>query len=178
MKCYAVGTRFGKTPFQWVIPGSDVTRFFAQRALETRKKEIISFCDELEDNETHRIQKDGYFVHIKKIGNDVCAIIVDKELSDKEMLYLSFHLLKANVEMSEIAENPDKYTEDPKIATIKRDLAETLQIMLENLEKTKLRGEKLEHLVATTQDLEASSFRFKKSAEDLNSCWPRFCTLI
>jgi len=57
-----------------------------------------------------------------------------------------------------------------KVALIERDLAETKLILLDNLEKVLARGEKLEDLVARSDQLSASSKLFLSRTRRLNRC--------
>jgi len=68
-------------------------------------------------------------------------------------------------------QNPD--SADP-LLKIDKDLKETKEIMLQNVEKILERGEKIEDLVQKTSDLSDSSKLFVKQAEKLNRC----CVII
>ncbi|PRP83627.1 hypothetical protein PROFUN_08353 [Planoprotostelium fungivorum] len=60
------------------------------------------------------------------------------------------------------------------IAKIHNDLNDTRQIMVENIEKVIARGEKLDDLLAKTDDLSESSKVFVTRAKKMNSC----CTIL
>ncbi|WED43348.1 hypothetical protein [Legionella cardiaca] len=179
MKCYALGIRLDDTAtsFQWLIPGSNITSFFAQKIVDKHKKEIIAFCDQLQPNETQGRQKEGYYFYIKRISSEYCVVVTDTQLDEKQMNYLSWYLLRAGIPMNIIAQDIEKYTKDYKVEDLKRELNETHKIMLDNLDKIILRGEKIETLVAKSEGLATTSFQFKKKSEELNSCWPT-CVLI
>ncbi|KTC78172.1 synaptobrevin family protein [Legionella brunensis] len=177
MKCFALGTRFGDAPFQWLTPGSNMTSFFAQKALTKHKQEIVAFCETLGTNETQGMQKDGYYFFIKRVGSDYCVVVTDTMLNEKQMNYLGWYLLRQSVSMSTVAADLEKHTKDFKVESIKQELAETQKIMLSNLDKVIERGERIEEVLAKSENLATSSFHFKQKAEELNSCWPS-CVLI
>lgn len=62
---------------------------------------------------------------------------------------------------------------DP-VMKIDKDLRETKEIMMVNIEKILERGEKIEDLVDRTNELSTSSKLFVKQAEKLNRC----CVII
>lgn len=197
MDCYAIGIRFGKKPFEWFIPGNNMTSFFANKALEKRKGEIIAFCEEMELNETRSIKKDGYYFYISRVASnntvdednqepnsipprlasDYTVVVVNQELNPKQTRWLNYHLLRKKIPMPEIAQKFDKYMQDSKVEDIKDGIEETRHVLLQNLDKLLDRGEKIENLVTKTNDLQTNAFSFKTEAEKLNSCWPS-CTII
>jgi len=60
------------------------------------------------------------------------------------------------------------------ISKIEKDLAETKEVLIQNVEKLLVRGEKLEELMEKSQDLSFQSKAFAKQAKSLNSC----CTIL
>jgi len=67
-----------------------------------------------------------------------------------------------------------KPLENDKILQIKRDLEETKLELKKDIELLLARGERLEDLIARSEDLSWSSRKFLKQSEELNRC----CTLI
>lgn len=65
-------------------------------------------------------------------------------------------------------------TQISKILKVKKELTETKKVLLESIDKVLERGEKIEDLIAKTEQLETSSRTFKIKATKLNSC----CTIL
>jgi len=57
---------------------------------------------------------------------------------------------------------------------IEKDLNETREVLIQNVEKLLVRGERLEELMEKSQDLSFQSKAFAKQAKSLNSC----CTIL
>eukprot|EP01117_Protostelium_nocturnum_P013932 TRINITY_DN524_c0_g1_i1.p1 TRINITY_DN524_c0_g1~~TRINITY_DN524_c0_g1_i1.p1 ORF type:complete len:215 (+),score=60.57 TRINITY_DN524_c0_g1_i1:56-700(+) len=74
-----------------------------------------------------------------------------------------------------IAKYQDPKEADP-IAKINKDLEDTKEIMIQNIEKLLKRGEDLDALLSKTTHLSESSKIFLKKTEKLNSC--RWCTIL
>jgi synaptobrevin family protein YKT6 len=64
--------------------------------------------------------------------------------------------------------------EADSITKIEKDLAETREVLIQNVEKLLVRGERLEELMEKSQDLSFQSKAFAKQAKSLNSC----CTIL
>lgn len=60
------------------------------------------------------------------------------------------------------------------IMRIERDIEETKNILLTNLDNLLIRGEKLQNLMESTKDLSYQSKHFQKQAKEMNKC----CTII
>jgi len=56
---------------------------------------------------------------------------------------------------------------DPKIAKIRQQLGEVKDVMMENIDRVLLRGEKIELLVDKTESLEQHAFKFQRNARTL-----------
>jgi len=56
------------------------------------------------------------------------------------------------------------------ISKIQKDLDETRDVMVQNIDKLLQRGEKIDDLLSKTEDLSASSKVFMKKSQSLNSC--------
>lgn len=179
MKCYALATRFGVTPLNWVVPGKryDPHRFFAENAISKWQQQMSVLCDNINSGEEHFLQKDNYYFFIKKVGEDCCIVASDCELSEKQMNFLSYYLLKLKLDLNTVASDIEKYTQDQKIEDLKTGLAETEKMMLGNLDLLIERGGKIEELLDKTEALSMNSVRFKQKAEKINSCWPS-CSLF
>ncbi|CEK09593.1 hypothetical protein [Legionella hackeliae] len=183
MRCYALGTCSGDGPFEWFISlsnsffGSSFFEKQIKQAIEKHQAEITNYCADLNPNETYWMEKDGIYIYVRRVVDDYCGVIVDSKLDQKQITWLSLYLLKFKLEKKTIAANIEEFTQDYKVRKVQKEVDETMQIMLKNIEKMEKRGEALQTLVTKTQDLETSSFQFKKKAADLNSCWPS-CTLI
>ncbi|KTD40783.1 R-SNARE family protein [Legionella parisiensis] len=183
MRCYALGTSFGDASFDWLISLSNSFlggSFFEKQikqTVEKYKEDINLYCSELKPNEVNWTKKGNIYIYAKRLVNDYCVVITDSPLTETQMYWLSFYLLKLQVDKDKIAPNIEKFTEDYKVVQVKKELEDVKQIMLENVEKVTLRGEKIDDLLEKTEQLEASSFQFKKNAEKLNSCWPS-CVLL
>lgn len=61
-------------------------------------------------------------------------------------------------------------TQVDNISKIQKDLDETREVMVQNIEKVIARGEKLDDLLDKTNDLSESSKVFAKRAKNMNSC--------
>ncbi|ASQ47094.1 R-SNARE family protein [Legionella clemsonensis] len=183
MKCYALGTRFGDTSFDWLISvnssffGSGFFERQIKQSIEKHKDEIASYCSMMNPNETFGTKKEGFYLYITRLVHDYCVIVVDSELSEQQMRWLCFYLLKKKIEKNTVAANIEEFTQDYKITQIKSELHETTEIMKQNIEKLHLREEGLKKLVEKTEELETLTFHFNKKAKALNSCWPS-CVLI
>jgi len=64
-------------------------------------------------------------------------------------------------------QNPE---EVDKLLKIKRDLDDTKEILIKSMDQLLIRGEKLDELIALSNDLSFQSKAFAKRTEDLNSC--------
>jgi synaptobrevin homolog YKT6 len=61
-------------------------------------------------------------------------------------------------------------TQVDNITKIQKDLDETREVMVQNIEKVIARGEKLDDLLDKTNDLSESSKVFVKRSKAMNSC--------
>lgn len=183
MKCYALAVKFEESApgsFNWFVPseGYSPVSFFASQVIKRRKTEILDFCQRIEtDGEIIFTKKDGIYLYAKKLKENYCLFALEKEASEKEINYLTYHLIVKRIDIAEVAQHIEKYSTDYRVISIKKDLHETKKIMLENIEKTIKRGEQMEELLEKTEILSQSCMKFKEEAEELNSCWPRWCIL-
>jgi len=67
-----------------------------------------------------------------------------------------------------------KPEEADSVMKIEKDLNETREVLIQNVEKLLVRGERLEELMERSQDLSFQSKAFAKQAKSLNSC----CTIL
>jgi len=85
--------------------------------------------------------------------------------------------IDTNLNMDTIAALFKKFQvpeEADSIMKIEKDLNETREVLIQNVEKLLVRGERLEELMEKSQDLSFQSKAFAKQAKSLNSC----CTII
>ncbi|KTD08308.1 hypothetical protein [Legionella jamestowniensis] len=183
MRCYALGTRFGDTSFDWLISinssffGSGFFERQIKQSIEKHKDEIISYCSTMKPNETIGTKKEGFYIYLTRLVNDYCVVVVDNKLSEQQMRWLCFYLLKNKIEKNTVAANIEQFTQDYKVIKAQTAISETMQIMQENIGKLHTREEALQKLMKQTEELETLSFQFNKKAKELNSCWPS-CVLI
>ncbi|MDI9818482.1 MULTISPECIES: hypothetical protein [unclassified Legionella] len=178
MKCYALAARFGEHPFQWVTTDNllPTHNFFARQAINSYKQEIISFCEKLIPGEIQGTKKNGYFFYAARLGSDYCIAVLDTQLTETQMNFLSYYLLRLKLDLQTVANDLEKYTKDNKLEEINLQLAETRELMLENLEQILKRGESIERLLERSEELKNSSLSFKHESRKLTTCWP--CNLI
>jgi hypothetical protein len=186
MKCIALATCFSQEELNWHFPEQSYSpaSFFAKKSLGHLRQElaeqITEFCSQLQSADFIHFKQGNSVIHIQKINADCCAVISDVELSQEQMRYLSLYLLCRKISLRDIGANLEHYTHDFKTQAIKADLAETLEIMKSNLDKTLERDTKLEDLLDKSARLEQASRRFEKTAKAASSsCWPLFsCTIL
>ena len=93
------------------------------------------------------------------------ATFIGKDLAKYEKdVYLNIPAIKGFISEYQKPEEVDK------IAKIQKDLAETKEIMLKNIEDLLRNKAELEELANKSQDLSAQSKIFLKQAKKLNSC--------
>jgi len=109
----------------------------------------------------------GYeFIH--KATDEIIAAYSDKIYS----ITVDTSLKMANIEQLFVKYQQPK--EVDSIMKLQQNIDETKGILLQTLDSLLIRGEKLEDLVAKSQDLSFHSKAFMKSSKDLNKC----CTII
>jgi anion-transporting ArsA/GET3 family ATPase len=172
MKCYALATSFGSAPLEWFVPGSVMNplRLFAADSINKHQKEITEACDNVQVGEEQVRKVGNYFFYIKKVDKNCIIVATDEELSERQTGRLSTYLLDMKLDKKIVANNIQKYANPTTIEEIKKDLGETQKIMLKNLELIKERGENIEDLMITSQNLQKTSRIFVNDAERLNSC--------
>lgn len=125
-------------------------------------------------NNTH-----SEFQYIMKTTDDlVVAICSRQKLQPNELQYLFRNIMHAhlrskntNITLQNIIDNPLMFIgRDAQIASLKQNVDETKQIMLENLDKMFNNMEKTEALVEKTENLVDLSETFRKKSAKLNTC--------
>ena len=121
--------------------------------------------------------------HPNKLG---CAIITDKDYPNRVVFTLINDVISTFIEQYPFWKVYDKHTEcdtvegllnkyqepekiDP-ITKINQELAETKEIMVQNIDKVLARGEKIEVLMDKSKDLSNTSKTFYKKSKRLNRC--------
>lgn len=181
MECYALAIREGSKHLQFHFPNT-LVGFFAEKMYRKYETDISEFSQRFDAAlvpPTLELQRGLFFNAYKAPDNDLCIIACDRALNEQEAFYLFFYLLIEKVPIQTVISKPDAYLSNPKIAEVKAKLDETKQIMLSNLERTVLRGERIKHLADHAQELEIVSHDFKEEAKKLNSCWPAWgCSIL
>lgn len=180
MKCYVLATCINTDEITWCTPGSALLSFgfFASKMVDSIKSEVLNFVDTMEPLVCHYVKKDGYHFYAQKIGLKWYAMATDIDLTDKQLLYLGHNLITKGVDPNLVAKDLETYTKDAVIEKIQEELSQVRTTMHSNIEKILERGEKIETLVDKTENLQDTSFRFRHETEELNRCWPTFCTLL
>lgn len=151
--------------------------FFLNYLGQSVIKEFKQKAAELEQG-IHSIDKvNGHFAYLVKTSNRWAAFVVDEPLKEQQCFRLANAAFEPEQSLKEILNSPENFAQDQKIKRLQDDLEELKAIMLRNIEAVISRGEKIDQLVQKTEELEATSFRFKRSAEDLNSCFP-WCNIM
>lgn len=129
------------------------------------------------------------YVTKEKIG---CAVVTDGDYDSRVAFGLMTKAIEETVracpnaqsatsdlnarvpELNNLLVRYQKPEEVDQIMRINRDIEETKQIMVENIDKMLARGEKIETLMDKSQDLSFHSKAFMKKSKELNRC----CTII
>lgn len=155
--------------------------FWEQRLASSKinkyKPEVIKLAQDRSSGHYHQLLEKihGYIV---KVDKDFIILVCDTKLIDLQLHHLSKASLAYNTNLTDIINSPEDYMKDIKIAQILQKVEETKSIMLENLDAVLKRGDEIDKLVDQTESLCTEADRFKIAAEDLNSCWPKWCNIL
>lgn len=137
--------------------------FYARLTPDHSLMMVIVAKSELSKSILNRFYENIYFEYIG-------ALSKDKQLTDLSRQQI---IAKLNAIVTDplFCISHDK-EHDKKMAALKLQLKELHQIMLDNIDKVMMRGEKIESLLAKTEALQVESFKFKQSAESTaHCCW-------
>lgn len=181
MKCYALAIRQDSIDLQFQFPKS-FAGFLAETMYNRYREEIRDFSKRFDEGcipPELEVREGIWFNAYKGENNNLCIVVSDRALTKEEAFFLYYHLLVEKIPGQTIINNPDRYLSNPKIAEVRAKLDETKQIMVSNLEKTLLRGERINALLDDTNELKIAADEFKEEAKKLNSCWPAFaCSIL
>jgi synaptobrevin family protein YKT6 len=140
-------------------PVDGVDKFLMHGALNSKKVGYVVVTD------------GEYQQRVAYAFGDKMVEALEKENGDK--VYAAYTTDQTTMKLTGLEEQLAKYqspTEVDAMSKIMKDLDETRDIMVENIDKLLARGEKIEDLVDRTNDLSESSKIFVKRSKDLNRC--------
>ncbi|MGQ3892801.1 hypothetical protein [Legionella sp. CNM-4043-24] len=187
MRCYVLLRRMNHedmdergmntNPIEWAIPAGhrDLITMFVNNYIGSIKQSMAEFIDHLEPGRYHHAEREGYHLYARTLGHHCFGIATDTELTGKQLNHLCRYLLIDELPMQTVADDVIGHTVNREIEAIKRELAETTDIMKSNLQKMELRGALLKELEEGTRMLEQEAIIFHHEARELNRCWPDFC---
>jgi len=180
MKCIALCLLRNNSPAEWCPPLSRSSSIFSPgHFIDSQHKKIINILNDLELNVFNMSELGGYSVVGLKINQGCCAIACDEELTQAQLILVARAMFEYNIPLSDVSELIEKYFQkDQTVEEIKKVLAETKERLSDAITSLIERQESLEVLLSRAQEFEVDSFKFRKRAEDLNSCWPKSCNIF
>lgn len=176
MKIYSILV-FSAADLKKLMSASQEPNWFSA---DPREDDICTFLDANKKNFVnklgyHKLKISGQAVYYMQVTQDhLYAVAVDVELTEVQKRHLFAHIVQAKQknDLENILKDPESATTDigmQKIAAIQKELNETKDIMLENIDKVLLRGEKVEDLVQRTDELKRTAGDFEWSATRLKN---------
>lgn len=127
------------------------------------------------NNKSTSMEHKNFICYASVSGNIAVAAVADAEYPMRSVLtlinkimYMYVHESVANFDA--ILKEYQDINQVDKIAAIKSDLDDTIQICHETVKKLHLREDELVAMMIKADELSALSMTFRRDAEDLNAC--------
>jgi synaptobrevin family protein YKT6 len=141
-------------------------------------KEFLNFFSKTIATNTQSFQRlcvpeKEYLMYSTNSGDLTVSIITDKDYSQRVIFNLSDKVIQDKrigvLNLDQIIEKYQNPSDVDNILKIQKDIKITKCVMVDNIDKALARGERIDDLIARSDDLSQASKDFYKSADKLNS---------
>lgn len=135
-------------------------------------------CKQIAENSTvplsTTVYNENYYCHLQQDEKIAVALITDSEYPSRVAFDLTNAISKNKNNLVDLFNRYQDPVNVDKILLIQKELAETKEILFQNIDKLLNRGESLHELVEKSENLSFQSKLFAKETKKLNRC----CTLL